>query len=236
VLSSAWLTGLRSLVSYLGASSTYFFKSGAETMTQIDPATTALVLIGYQKDYFDPSGVLCDVIQESSRVSDTLGNTTALIDSFLDTDMLIINTPIIFSELYHELDQPMGILKSIRDREAFKVGTPGAETIPEILRYGSRILEVPGKRSFNAFSNTMLESILRDKGIERVLIAGCVTAVCVNATALHAFDSGFDVTVLSDCTISRTNLEQDFFCESIFPLYADVTTSGAVLGDMAVGA
>ena len=205
-------------------------------MTRIDPSTTALLLIGYQKDYFDPEGVLNGVIQESSRISGTVVHTTELIDSFLDTDMLMIHTPIVFSELYHELDQPIGILKSIRDLEAFKVGTPGAETIPEILRYGSRILEVPGKRSFNAFSNTMLESILRDNDIERVLIAGCVTSICVNATALHAFDCGFQVTVLSDCTSSRTPLEQDFFCESIFPLYAEVATSGAVLGDVAIGA
>lgn len=198
-------------------------------MSQIDPARTALLLIGFQKDYFDPNGVLYSVVEESHRVSGTLSNTLALIEGFKDTPMTMVNTPIVFSSTYHELENPIGILKTIRDVEAFKVGTPGAETISEITSYGDRILELPGKRGFNAFSNTDLEPTLRDRGIETVLIAGCVTSICVNASALHAFDSGFDVTVLSDCTSSRTPIEQEFFCDNVFPLFAEVCSSKAFL-------
>lgn len=198
-------------------------------MTRIDPERTALLLIGFQKDYFDPDGVLYSVVEESNRVSGTLSNTLALIDGFKSTAMTIVNTPIVFSESYNELENPIGILKTIRDVEAFKVGTPGAETIAEITSYGDRILEVPGKRGFNAFSNTELEPMLRDRGVETILFAGCVTSICVNASALHAFDSGFDVTILCDCTSSRTPLEQEFFCENVFPLFAEVCSSKAFL-------
>lgn len=201
-------------------------------MHTIDPTSTALLLIGYQKDYFDPEGVLFSVVEESNRVSGTLSNTLSLIDAFKDTGMMMVNTPIVFSELYHELEKPIGILKMIRDFEAFKIGTPGAETIPEITNYGDRIMVVPGKRSFNAFHHTELESTLRERGVNRILIAGCVTSLCVNATALHAFEAGFEVTILSDCTSSRTPVEQDFFCENVFPLFAEVTTSEALLGDV----
>ena len=114
--------------------------------------------------------------------------------------------------------------------EAFKIGTPGAETIPQIARYGDRITTVMGKKSFDAFTNTNLASYLREQGVERILFAGCVTSLCVNASSLHAFDAGFDVTILSDCTSSRTPVEQDFFCKNVFPLFAEVTTSAAMLG------
>ena len=198
-------------------------------MDHIDPTRTALLLIGFQRDYFDPEGVLFSVVEESHRVSGTLKHTRAVIEAFRDTPMLMVNTPITFSETYQELENPIGILKTIREVEAFKAGTFGAETIDEISEYGDRILEIPGKQGFNAFSNTDLEKILREGNVDNLLIAGCVTSICVNATALQAFDSGFDVTILSDCTSSRTPIEQDFFCENVFPLFAEVRPSTDIL-------
>ena len=191
----------------------------------IDPDTSALVLIGYQRDYFSPDGILHGVVEESQRVSGTLANTLAFIEAYKDTSMLMVNTPIVFSELYEELENPIGILKTIRDVQAFKQGASGAEVIEEITSLGDRILTLPGKKSFNAFSNTQLGETLRERGIKTLIFAGCVTSICVHATALHAFDSGYNVILLSDCTSSRTPLEQDFFCENVFPLFSEVKTS-----------
>ena len=190
----------------------------------IDPKTTALVLIGFQRDYFSPDGVLHGVVEESHRVSGTLDNTLAFIEAYRDTEMLMVNTPIVFSELYEELENPIGILKTIRDVQAFKYGAPGSEVIDEISALGDRILTLPGKKSFNAFSNTELHSTLQSHGVKRILFAGCVTSICVHASALHAFDLGYEVTMLSDCTSARTPIEQDFFCSDVFPLFSHVMT------------
>ncbi len=191
-------------------------------MSPMSPRNTALLLIGFQRDYFDPDGILYSVVEESHRISGTLEHTIQVIDSILDTPITIVNTPIVFSESYHEIENPMGILKAIKDAEAFKVGTTGAETLPQIEKYGDRIVIIPGKRGFNAFSNTELKDLLVKKGIERLVIAGCVTSLCVNATALAAKENGFEVTILSDCTSGRTPVEQDMFCKEIFPLFTDV--------------
>jgi len=193
-------------------------------MTPSTLENTALLLIGFQNDYFDPSGILHGVVEESHRVSGTLANTIQMIDAFKDSSMLMINTPIVFSELYEELENPIGILKTIRDVRAFRAGTPGADTIPEIKAYGDRILELPGKKSFNAFSNTSLHSTLRDRGVTRIVFAGCVTSICVHASALQAFDLGYEVTVMADCTSARTPIEQEFFCSDVFPLFSHVLT------------
>ena len=194
-------------------------------MTEIDPASTALLLIGFQRDYFDPDGILYGVVEEQLRSNDTLANTLRLIDACKDTEMTMVRTPLVFSEDYGELENPIGILKTIREVEAFKSGTRGAETIDAIAAYGDRIDEVRGKLGFNAFAHTDLESMFRERGIGSVVIAGCVTSICINATALHAFEAGFDVTVLSDCTSSRTSVEQEFFCDTVFPLFATVRTT-----------
>ncbi len=200
----------------------------------MNPETTALVLIGYQNDYFADDGVLHSVIEESARANNVLSNTLSLIDDIKETDALIITTPIIFTADYSELVDPVGILEVVKQAGAFKTGTVGAETIPQIRQYGDRILEVPGKRGLNAFSNTELENVLREQGITDVVLAGAVTSICIDSTGRSAFEQGFKVTVLSDCTSGRTLVEQDFYCNSIFPLYARTVTHSALLDELTV--
>ena len=143
-------------------------------MKTLDTDKTALLLIGFQRDYFDPEGVLYAAVEESHRVNGTLANTLALIEAYRDSSMTMVNTPIVFSELYKEIEQPIGILKTIKDVQAFKEGTRGAETIDELTDFGERIVEVPGKRSFNAFANTDLEALLRERGVERILFLSLI--------------------------------------------------------------
>jgi nicotinamidase/pyrazinamidase len=52
---------------------------------------------------------------------------------------------------------------------------------------------------------TELEGLLRERGIERVVVAGLATDYCVRATALDAVRLGFETTVLSDA-IAAVNL------------------------------
>lgn len=188
----------------------------------MDPQQTALVLIGYQNDYFATDGVLSRVIEEASRVTGTLANTIDLLERLSSTPVLIVSTPLGFTSDYNELTDPVGILKTVKEMGAFKAGTKGTETIPELRRFNKRILEVPGKRGLNAFSNTDLDSLFQQRAITNVILAGVVTSICVDSTGRSAFERGYKVTVLSDCTSGRTTFEQDFYCENIFPLYAEV--------------
>jgi len=183
---------------------------------------TAFILIGYQNDYFADDGILSSVIEESANTNKCLSNTLKVLDFAKDSNVLSISTPIIFTEGYKELVQPAGILKTIKDVEAFKKGEKGSKVIPEILSYGDAILEIPGKRGLNAFSNTKLNAILKNNSIENVVMLGVVSSVCIDSTARSAFELGYNVTVLSDCTAGRTTFEQDYYCENIFPIYANV--------------
>jgi nicotinamidase-related amidase len=188
----------------------------------MDPKATALILIGYQNDYFSEDGVIHPVIEEASRKAGVLQNTLNLIEHLKTTEVTMITTPIIFTEDYSELIDPVGILAKIKEVGAFKSGTKGSETIPELLKYSGRIIEVPGKRGLNAFSNTDLDKILKDRGIACVALAGAVTSICIDSTGRAAHERGYKVVQLSDCTSGHTLLEQEFYCKSVFPLYADV--------------
>ena len=191
---------------------------------------TALLLIGFQNDYFHKSGILTGALEDTEGRDRMLSNTLKLIEAVKDReDFLVISTPIQFTEDYSELNQPTGILKLIKETGAFLKNSSGSETIDEFSEFSDSIEEIKGKRGLNAFSNTNLESYLRDHGVTRVVLAGVVTSVCIDSTGRSAHEKGFEVTVVSDCTAGRTDFEQNFYCDHIFPLYASVKTKDEVL-------
>jgi nicotinamidase-related amidase len=191
----------------------------------MDPKTPALILVGYQNDYFAKDGILRGVVEEPNRVDSVLASSLAFIAKAAKTPMTIISTPIVLEPDYRALASAVGILDKIKDSGAFKAGTPGADTIPELLAFGDRIMYVTGKVGFNAFSNTTLDAVLKERGIKDVLVAGMITSLCIDSTGRAAYERGYSVTVLSDCTSARTPAEQDFFCSNIFPLYGAVASS-----------
>ena len=195
----------------------------------IGQASCALLLIGYQKDYFASDGILNAVIEENVQENAVLANTIRLLEELAPTAAPIINLPILFSPDYHELNKPTGLLAKIKEVGAFRRDTEGGKVIPELLAFGDRIQHLNGKTGFNGFLGTGLEEVLREAGVDEVVLAGVVTSVCIDSTGRAAAERGFDVTVLSDVTAGRGKTEQDFYCENVFPLYARVETSGEFL-------
>lgn len=194
----------------------------------MDYKHTALILVGYQNDYFAKNGILRGVVEEPGRVDDVLEKTLALIKRLAPTEASILSTPIVLTPDYRALASPVGILHTIKESGAFAAGTPGAQNIPELTAFGDRIQYVKGKVGFNAFSDTLLDDVLKAKGIRQVLLAGMVTSLCIDSTGRAAYERGYSVTVLSDCTSARTPIEQAYFCSSVFPLYGTVLASTLV--------
>jgi len=198
----------------------------------MNPDTTAMILVGFQNDYFAQDGVLRGVVEDSASVDSVLANTVAFITAMADSGVTMIATPIVLTADYRAMANPVGILNTMKEAGAFTEGSVGAKTIPEILAFGDRIQYVTGKVGFNAFANTALADVLQDKGITDVLVAGQVTSLCIDSTGRAAYERGYDVTILADCTSSRTTTEHDFFCDVVFPLYGRAKTTTDVLSEL----
>ncbi len=56
----------------------------------------------------------------------------------------------------------------------------------------------PDQDAYSGFQGTDLATILRDRGIQRVVVCGIATDYCIRATAQDALHEGFEVLVLED--------------------------------------
>jgi len=77
-----------------------------------------------------------------------------------------------------------------------ETNTPGWQLRPEITpATGEPVIH---KRACDAFFQTTLETELAERGIRRLVIAGCMTQYCVDTTVRRAVSLGFDVILVAD--------------------------------------
>ncbi|TML99835.1 MAG: nicotinamidase [Actinobacteria bacterium] len=78
-------------------------------------------------------------------------------------------------------------------------GTPGAELHAALPRDRVDVIvdkgTDPATEGYSGFEGTGLETLLRERGIDRVTVVGLATDYCVRATALDALREGFDVEI-----------------------------------------
>ena len=91
-------------------------------------------------------------------------------------------------------------------RRAVEEGRGGDLVAAIAPREGDRFVVKP---RYSAFDHTSLELILRDRDVERILLAGTATEACVVQTAIDGREVGFKVSVLVDaCATVDERLER----------------------------
>lgn len=85
-------------------------------------------------------------------------------------------------------------------------GTKGAEVIPQLELCDKDY--VVSKRRYSGFFHTDLDLLLRELGVDTVIMTGLHTHMCVRHTSADAYQLGYNVVVAKDATDSFT--EEDY--------------------------
>lgn len=203
------------------------------TMTdklELDPATTAVVLIEYQNDFTTEGGVLHEAVAPVMESNGLLANTTALVDTARAAGVTVMHAPITFAEGYNEItSHPYGILKGVVDGKAFVKGSWGAAIVDELAPKDGDIV-IEGKRGLDTFASTNLDFILRSKGIRTILLGGFLTNCCVESTMRTGYENGYRVITLTDCVAGTSVAEHENAITYDYPMFSHPVTSKEVLG------
>ncbi len=167
-------------------------------MARYDPKT-ALLVVDVQNDFADPKGSL--YVEGGEEVV-----------SFVNYEIeqaLAAGATVVYTQDWHppttphfEKDGGVWPVHCVTD-------TWGAEFLPSLRVEGPVVRKgADGKDGYSGFSvrdprsgdvsATQLESLLRERGIERLVLAGIATDYCVVETTEDARRLGFPVTVLKD--------------------------------------
>jgi nicotinamidase-related amidase len=84
-----------------------------------------------------------------------------------------------------------------------EVGSDGWQIHPAIKPRDEDL--IIRKRASDSFFETNLQRELEARGIENLIVAGCMTEYCVDTTSRRAISVGYDVTLVSDAHTTIDN-------------------------------
>ncbi|MGW1991992.1 cysteine hydrolase family protein [Embleya sp. NPDC001921] len=199
---------------------------------RLDPAKTALVLIEYQNDFTSEGGVLNSAVADVMAKTGMLANTVALVAAARAAGVTIMHAPITFAPGYGELSRhPYGILKGVVDGSAFVKNTWGAAIVDDLAPAEGDIV-IEGKRGLDTFASTNLDFILRNKGIETIILGGFLTNCCVESTMRTGYENGFRVITLADCVAATSQEEHENAITYDYPMFSLPLTSAEVIASL----
>ncbi|WP_028849409.1 cysteine hydrolase family protein [Thermocrispum municipale] len=180
---------------------------------------TALVLVDVINDFFDPAGP-----NYYPRVRQTVEPLTQLLTTAREAGAVVIHAVERHRRDVPDAEQPklpVHCLEGSFEADFF----PGFEPAD---RPGE--LVVP-KRRYSGFFATDLALTLHEQRVERIVVAGVKTNVCIRATCQDGFAHGFAVVVPREATNSNRQHLEEASLEDIQRYFGSVvaTTEAAAL-------
>jgi len=196
------------------------------------PSTTALLLIEYQNDFVSEGGAQHGAVQAVMAETGMLAHSRTVVEQARALGVTVMHAPISFADGYPEIpSDPYGILAGIVAAKAFRKESWGAE-IADVMAPQTGDIIIEGKRGLDCFASTNIDFILRQRGITDLAIAGFLTNCCVESTMRSAYERGFRVVTLTDCTATLSPEEQEAAVTKNFLMFSRPMTHKAFLAEL----
>ncbi len=161
-----------------------------------DPQWACLLVVDVQNDFVSSRG---SAAQRGDDVSAAQAMVPRLIR--LIEEARRVSLPVIYVKTTHSewTDTPSWIYRKSQEKalSTCREGSWGAEFYDGISPLPRERVVI--KHRYSAFINTDLNTVLKAKGIESVLVTGVATNVCVETTTRDAYMFDYYVTMVDDC-------------------------------------
>jgi nicotinamidase-related amidase len=191
----------------------------AQPGLELHPGRTALLVMDYQNDIV---GML--PAQEQGPLLD---RAAALVAEARRAGVPVIYVVVRFREGYPEVSAASPRFAALKQSGRLREGTPGAEIHPRVApRPGDVVVT---KRRVGAFSTTDLETILRARGVDTLLLAGISTSGVVLSTVRWAADMDYRLAVVADACADFDPEVHRVLAQKVFPGQATVLSTAEAL-------
>lgn len=185
-------------------------------MIELDPHSTALVLIDLQK------GILGNTLTPVTS-QELLARGRALAERFRAAGATVVLVNVAFSAdggdmLRQWVDEAPAIPKG-----GFPAGWN--EFPPGLMQPGDLLIT---KRQWGAFYGTELDLQLRRRGIRTIVLGGVSTQIGVESTARQAYEHGYELLIVNDATTSSVAEGHEMSMKHILPRLARLVQSGDI--------
>ncbi len=161
-----------------------------------DPRLAALLIVDVQNDFVSPEG---SAGKRGEDVSASLAMVPRLIR--LIGAARRIGLTVVYIKTTHSewTDTPSWIYRTSQKSglNSCREGSWGAEFYDGIAPLATERTVI--KHRYSAFINTDLNTVLKARGVQSVLVTGVATNVCVETTARDAYMFDYYVTLVEDC-------------------------------------
>jgi len=158
---------------------------------------TALLVMDFQNDFCTSEGIGAEYRGEMARMVGLAQHIAQVVEFARARGIEVIFVQFIGDEEYQKpswryRDQVLG------KRPKCRKGTWGADFFRVTPESGERVFQKYAH--FDAFLSDGFDEYLVERGYQHLVLAGVYSDVCVDSTARTAFQKGYFVTVLADCT------------------------------------
>jgi ureidoacrylate peracid hydrolase len=161
-----------------------------------EPQWAALLVVDVQNDFVSSKGSAAQRGEDVSTAQAMVPRLIRLIEEARRVSLTVVYVKTTHSQW---TDTPSWIYRKSQETNlnTCREGSWGAEFYDGISPLPNERVVI--KHRYSAFINTDLNTVLKAKGIESVLVTGVATNVCVETTARDAYMYDYYVTMVGDC-------------------------------------
>ena len=202
-----------------------------------DFARSALIIVDMQNDFLHRDGSFAHRAREHPEANidlpfliGTIPHAKGLVDAFRAAGKPVVYVAHVLKPDYSDAAFPywrLGMEPGGGNRTHCVEGTWGVQIIDELKPRDGEHLVV--KKGFGGFSNTPLDTILRNIDVNTCVVTGVTTCVCVSNTVRGGVENNYRMVLVRDAVaeVSRDTHEAEI--KTMTRLFADVMTTDEVI-------
>lgn len=187
----------------------------------------ALLISECQLGVVAPAVSLFPALAEQVAQRAILPRIAELAEAFRAADLPVVHLHVAHRQGFSGLPRTSAIFARAIKAGAMLEGAQAVEAAAEVV---PRPGDIVHRRAFSlvAFHGTELDQLLRNLGVQTLVLVGVSTNVAISGCALCASDLGYQVVVSEDCIAGASPESHRFIVDNLLPLYSTLSDAQAV--------